>query len=232
MRNLSSERGDYMHKPNVHELVMSLREFFIVAGMPESKEALDYAIKKHEGQKRKDGQPYIIHPLRMAHYAMALGARNDDLFATLLLHDVIEDTGALPQEMPVCQEVRNAVCLLTVDLRKGESKWHAKCRYFKRISRKWITLFAKGIDRYDYLCDVNGNLLIADIEKNVVETKYLLEPMIDQGQKDWPEYKTLLNAMQKRLQARRRIVEANHQLESLQEKEIIKRLKVTPALRA
>ncbi len=53
--------------------------------------AVDYARKKHETQKRKDGSPYIIHPLAVAEIIAEIGLDTDSILAALL-HDCIEDT--------------------------------------------------------------------------------------------------------------------------------------------
>ena len=55
--------------------------------------AVEYATEKHKDQKRKDGSPYIIHPLAVAEIVAEMGL---DLEAILgaLLHDCIEDTDA------------------------------------------------------------------------------------------------------------------------------------------
>ncbi len=53
--------------------------------------AVDYARKKHEPQKRKDGSPYIIHPLAVAEIIAEIGLDTDSIIAALL-HDCIEDT--------------------------------------------------------------------------------------------------------------------------------------------
>ncbi len=55
--------------------------------------AVEYAADKHKEQKRKDGSPYIIHPLAVAEIVAEMGL---DLEAVLgaLLHDCIEDTDA------------------------------------------------------------------------------------------------------------------------------------------
>ena len=55
--------------------------------------AVDYARKKHEGQKRKDGSPYIIHPLAVAEIVAEIGLDTDAILAAIL-HDCIEDTDA------------------------------------------------------------------------------------------------------------------------------------------
>ena len=53
--------------------------------------AIDYADKKHCNQKRKDGSPYIIHPLAVAQIVVENGLDTDSILGALL-HDCIEDT--------------------------------------------------------------------------------------------------------------------------------------------
>ncbi len=57
------------------------------------KKAVDYAAQKHENQKRKDGSPYIIHPLAVAEVVAEMGLDMDAVLGSLL-HDCIEDTDA------------------------------------------------------------------------------------------------------------------------------------------
>ena len=53
--------------------------------------AYNYAVKKHENQFRKSGEPYIIHPIAVAQILINCG---EDVYTVCagLLHDVIEDT--------------------------------------------------------------------------------------------------------------------------------------------
>ena len=55
--------------------------------------AVDYAQSKHQFQKRKDGSPYIIHPLAVAQIVAEMGLDADAILGALL-HDCIEDTDA------------------------------------------------------------------------------------------------------------------------------------------
>jgi len=55
------------------------------------KKAYEFAKKAHRGQKRKTGDPYIIHPLYTAYYIADLGLGHETICAALL-HDVVEDT--------------------------------------------------------------------------------------------------------------------------------------------
>lgn len=62
---------------------------------PESLERIDIAFeiaeKYHEGQLRKNGDPYIVHPVEVANILTRLNAGPDTIIAALL-HDTVEDT--------------------------------------------------------------------------------------------------------------------------------------------
>lgn len=60
--------------------------------------AFSYSEEAHEGQKRRSGEPYIIHPLAVTYILAQLHADVQTLCAALL-HDVIEDTGKTRQEL-------------------------------------------------------------------------------------------------------------------------------------
>ena len=53
--------------------------------------AYEYAKEKHGDQKRKSGEPYIIHPIQVA-YTLANLDLDDNTICAALLHDVLEDT--------------------------------------------------------------------------------------------------------------------------------------------
>jgi len=53
--------------------------------------ALEIAIKAHEGQFRKSGEPYIVHPILVASITAYISG-DETMVQAALLHDVIEDT--------------------------------------------------------------------------------------------------------------------------------------------
>jgi GTP pyrophosphokinase len=55
-------------------------------------EALDFAVQAHSGQRRKSGEPYILHPCYVAKIlAEELEIRDPEILAAALLHDTVED---------------------------------------------------------------------------------------------------------------------------------------------
>ena len=60
--------------------------------------AFAYAADKHKDQKRKDGSPYVIHPLAVAEIVAEMGLDTDAILASLL-HDCIEDTDSTHDEI-------------------------------------------------------------------------------------------------------------------------------------
>ena len=60
--------------------------------------AIDFASTHHDGQTRKSGEPYIIHPLHVASILVDWGMDIDTILAGVL-HDTVEDTEASLEEI-------------------------------------------------------------------------------------------------------------------------------------
>lgn len=154
--------------------------------------ALDYAEEKHDGQFRKKGHgeeriPYIYHPLLLACHALALGLDEDDILSACLLHDVCEDCGVEPEELPVSDECREAVRLLTKP--KGFDKTaKAEKEYFDAIAANRIATVVKILDR----CSNVSSMATSFTDKHMVE--YMREtwdyvmPLMEKAREKYPEY--------------------------------------------
>jgi len=61
-------------------------------------EIYEFARRAHGNQKRKTGEPYITHPVAVSEIARDYGADESTIYACLL-HDVVEDTPVLLEEI-------------------------------------------------------------------------------------------------------------------------------------
>ena len=178
---------------NVEKMYTYLRGFLIGANMKESIKALQFARESHAGQVRKDGTPYLVHPLGMACYAIALGIRDDNIVATILLHDVVEDCGVKVEYLPVNDTVKRAVRYMTVtrfdtDLDKIE----IKCRYFNELLDCREALICKALDRYNNLADMPIYFTKDAMGKNVAETEVLLLPILKRAKERYADLADIL----------------------------------------
>lgn len=60
--------------------------------------AYNYAVEHHGNQKRRSGEPYIIHPINVAYILAGVGLDEATICAALL-HDVVEDTDATDADL-------------------------------------------------------------------------------------------------------------------------------------
>ena len=73
------------------DLITSVSETMSEEEIGYIKRAYEIAYEAHEGQYRRSGEPYIIHPVQVAHILYKLGMDSESMVAALL-HDVVEDT--------------------------------------------------------------------------------------------------------------------------------------------
>ncbi len=115
--------------------------------------AVHYADAKHEYQKRKDGSPYIIHPLAVAEIVAEMGLDTDAVLGAIL-HDCIEDTDASHDDIaklfsPTVAELVEGVTKLTrTDFTSQEEKQMENLRkMFMAMSKDIRVVLIKIADR-------------------------------------------------------------------------------------
>lgn len=83
---------------NRRELITLASEHYTKPDIELLRSAIDFATERHEGQIRKSGDPYITHPLSVAHTLAEWGMDIDSVVAGVL-HDTVEDTESTLREI-------------------------------------------------------------------------------------------------------------------------------------
>jgi len=120
--------------------------------------ALDYAIRAHSGQYRKNtGNHYIVHPISVASHLMSHGIKDVYILEAALLHDVVEDTPVRIEDIEETfgLRVRDLVAELTKKIYLGTREARvAKCTAdFAQTSE--IAQIIKFADILDNLRDLS-----------------------------------------------------------------------------
>ena len=120
--------------------------------MTSIEKALQIAVRAHEGQIDKDGQPYILHPLRVMN-----AVEDEQAKIVAVLHDVIEDTSVTFEDLR--REGFDEVVLTAL-----ECLTHRKNEPYA-----------------DYVVRCKGNVIarqvkLADLEENARPSRALLRP--------------------------------------------------------
>ncbi len=154
--------------------------------------ALSFAKEKHGGQFRRLGHsneriPYINHPLLLTCHALALGLEEDDLLAACLLHDVCEDCGVEPEELPASEETKEAVRLLTKPetFRKIDEDQTA---YYNGIAENRIATMVKLLDRCQNVSSMATSFSDKHMANYIKETKEYIHPLMETARVKYPEY--------------------------------------------
>ena len=164
-------------------------------GMSNTLVAIDFAVEAHKGQNRKNTKdiPYIYHPLNMACHALAMGIKDDEIIAGILLHDVIEDckkpdkSKYVPEDLPVSDETREIVRLMTHEKEDGEKRDKVMKAYYNALAANPKAALVKCIDRCNNLTTMSWGLSREKMHRMIVETeKYY--PSLLKAIKDTAEF--------------------------------------------
>ena len=159
-------------------------------GLQQTLRALPFAREQHQGQLRK-GQariPYISHPLTMCCHALAMGLQEDGLLAAILLHDVVEDCGVRLDALPVDEDTRETVRLLSKDPRHEEDEEGYDLAYFGAMAGHPQALLIKLLDRCHNLSVMSAGFSRQRMLTYVQHTQQHVMPLADTLRGFAPEY--------------------------------------------
>lgn len=149
------------------------------------RKAYEFALTMHEGQTRRTGEPYIMHPLRVARFIADWGFESDVICAALL-HDCVEDCNTTLNEITrlfgtSVSEIVDAVTSLdkdlenATDLTKEEIDRLSDIKLKEKMTEK--ALFVKAADRLDNLHTIDTFPEEKKIKK-ALHTREVIIPML------------------------------------------------------
>ena len=174
-------------------------------------EAIAFAVKAHDGMRRKKSDlPYILHPMEAA---VIVGTMTDDqnVIAAAALHDVVEDTGVTIEEIEekFGKRVKELVAAETEDkraemppadtwrIRKEESLAELKNTGDIAVLMVWLGDKLANMRSIYRDWKVEGDAMWQRFnQKNVAEQAWYYRSIIDLTERlshtsAWLEYKTL-----------------------------------------
>lgn len=120
--------------------------------------ALMYALEKHACQKRRDGSPYIAHPIRVAESVRGIaGIADHEVVMAALMHDLIEDTDCEYDDLRkrFGTRVADLVATLSGDMRLPKPERRAEVIERVRHAAREAKVIRLA-DRLDNLLDMAG----------------------------------------------------------------------------
>ena len=157
-----------------------LKGFCKGMGLSNSTKAFSFILKQHGDQKRNDGSPYYVHPVKVASQLISLGVYHDDLkkldvlITGALLHDVLEDTKATAEQITdnFNEEITSVVQFLT------KTKDMSNEFYYDRIKENLPASIIKIADRCNNISTMAGVFDRARLQRYVDETNVQIKPLI------------------------------------------------------
>jgi len=125
-------------KQTIDALIEKVADYYPKADFDMLRLAYDFAYDAHDGQKRKSGEPYIIHPLAAAHMLADMKIDPVIIMATLL-HDVPEDTDRTLED--IRDNFGGEIELLVRGITKlGKLKYRGVERYIENLRKMFVAM--------------------------------------------------------------------------------------------
>ena len=171
---------------NTESLYKYVENFAINNNFKESIVALPFMKEKHQGQyrnktwfARENNVEYINHPLSMAKHSIALGSYDDNILASILLHDVCEDCDVHCSDLPCNDIVKEVVKLLSYNKDSKLDKETLKEIYYTEISKNPIATIVKILDRCNNISNMAASFHDTRLINYINDTQMYVFPLLE-----------------------------------------------------
>jgi len=125
-------------KTTIGELIKLVRSYCTPNEAEMVQLAYDFAAEAHQGQTRRSGEEYIIHPLITAHILAQMQIEKNIIIAAIL-HDVPEDTEVTLEEIEknFGADVANMISGIT---KLGKIKYRGVERYIENLRKMFVAM--------------------------------------------------------------------------------------------
>lgn len=113
--------------------------------------AIELATIKHSGQVDKQGDPYILHPLRVAVLVDTRDFDKERVKTVAVLHDIVEDTDVSVKSLSYEHDFPAEVVLAVQSVTKMEDGSETYMEFIKRAAGDPIGRLVKMADIKDHL---------------------------------------------------------------------------------
>ena len=211
-----------MKKASYNRMYKFIEKFAEKKGLRNTLIALPLAVKYHSGQKRDDGEPYVMHPMRVCITLILLRPefafreaypkksekwvwqQCDILFSTALLHDVVEEA-ELPKNGKelvtvyyLGRMVLKNVRILSKPPKRKKHFWSKVYRpriYYRKISQSLIDSMIKPADRKDN-CMTFGVFPAKRKKKYMIENYEYIYPLCRKTKRKHPEFSRIIDTLE------------------------------------
>lgn len=184
---------------------MFIKGFALGKGLKQTMMALSLSQQLHDGQYRKDGMPYISHPLKVCSTLISYGIEDDVTLAAALLHDVLEDCRdrltlcgkEFVSEYHLDQEVLDIIRVLTKESGLNDRELSI---YFGKIEESPKAALIKLSDRL-HNSSTLYTFTFPKMRKYIRETSMFLIPMASYCKKYYPEYSNAFSILKSNIES-------------------------------
>ncbi len=188
-------------KMNPHEKeILYLKGFAKGKEWNESLKAIHVAEMAHSKQKRKSGEPFLSHPIRVASALISMKIHDDETISVAILHDVLEDCPEwTSQKLQDEYHIKSSIIEKVLKLTKQENQTNEK--YYEEVRQQISTILVKIADRCHNVSTMSGAFDSEKIHSYIRETEQFVLPLCKFGSKMFPEYSDQLYTMKYHIQS-------------------------------
>ncbi|OGE32836.1 hypothetical protein A3C59_04405 [Candidatus Daviesbacteria bacterium RIFCSPHIGHO2_02_FULL_36_13] len=164
--------------------------------------AIETAESAHTGQKRKEGTPYILHPLRVSLRLLEEGSQPLEAVAVAVMHDTLEDCPTLTTDdlnTNFGNEISQGVAALSKTIASTGNKKDTD-EYFNVLKSPSSPNYIRRIKVYDRIDNLYSILLLTTSPNNV-GTKEFSDRYLVETEKYFIELASIDSSLQDKLDA-------------------------------